>query len=78
MGFFPLLLQIVLEDKRLSTLLFLNQTTSLISRKLQAVWNRKVQLSSHLSVPLSWEDGLVSPSDGLGHQWRPDPGPLTQ
>ena len=45
-------------------------------QKAYRLSEKKVQLSYHLSVPLSWADGLVSPSDGLGHQWRPDSGPL--
>ena len=45
-------------------------------QKAYRLTEEKVQLSSCFSVPPSWEDGLVSPSGGSGHQWRSDIEPL--
>ena len=77
MGFFSLSFsRIVLRGQNIVNSVVPQSNLVFDFQKAYRLSESKVQLSSHLSVPLSWEDGLVSPSDGLSHQWRPDPGPL--
>ena len=77
MGFFSLSFsRIVLRGQEIVNSVVPQSNLVFDFQKAHGLSESKVQLSSHLSVPLSWEDGLVSPSDGLSHQWRPDPGPL--